>query len=166
MRGIVEKFGEKFTAETLDILDGYMERATSLTQNIAITKAIYNMVYAAPTKLLTDLRVRFLTIVDGNIAHENEEIRKITAKIFVTVLQKTFEPNFMTQTLDKQFLKKLHHYISIDQSREAELLVLTLKEILNQQPIELKLEDKIIRLCNPIPKPSSDPYHHPVVVPT
>lgn len=31
MRGIVEKFGEKFTAETLDILDGYMERATSLT---------------------------------------------------------------------------------------------------------------------------------------
>lgn len=54
------------------------------------------MVYAAPTKLLTDLRVRFLTIVDGNIAHENEEIRKITAKIFVTVLQKTFEPNFMT----------------------------------------------------------------------
>ena len=96
MRGIVEKFGEKFTAETLDILDGYMERATSLTQNIAITKAIYNMVYAAPTKLLTDLRVRFLTIVDGNIDHENEEIRKITAKIFVTVLQKTFEPNFMT----------------------------------------------------------------------
>jgi hypothetical protein len=29
MRGIVEKFGEKFVSETLDILEVYMERATS-----------------------------------------------------------------------------------------------------------------------------------------
>jgi len=81
------------------------------------------MTYASPIKLLTDLRVRFLQLVDGNISSENEEIRSLTAKIFVITLQKTFEPNFMTQTLDKQFLKKLHHFISLDQSREAELLV-------------------------------------------
>ncbi len=55
----------------------------------------------------------------------------------------------MTQTLEKHFLKKLHHLI-IDnsQSKEADLLVQTLKETLKEQPPELKLEDKIIRLCN------------------
>jgi hypothetical protein len=148
LRGICEKFGEKFVNEIIDILESYMERATSLKQSISVTKAIYNMVYASPIKLLTDVRVRFLTVVDGNISHENEEMRSITAKIFNTTLQKTFEPNFMTQTLEKQFLKKLHHYISIDQTKEADLLILTLKEILKEQPPELKLEDKIIRLCN------------------
>jgi hypothetical protein len=55
----------------------------------------------------------------------------------------------MTQTIEKHFLKKLHHLIIDDiQSKEADLLVLTLKETLKEQPPELKLEDKIIRLCN------------------
>jgi hypothetical protein len=54
------------------------------------------MTYASPIKLLTDLRVKFLQLVDGNISSENEEIRSLTAKIIVITLQKTFEPNFMT----------------------------------------------------------------------
>jgi hypothetical protein len=29
MRGIVEKFGEKFVSDTIDILESYMERATT-----------------------------------------------------------------------------------------------------------------------------------------
>lgn len=101
LRGICEKFGEKFVTEIIDIFENFMERATSLKQSVAVTKAIYNMTYASPIKLLTDLRVRFLTVVDGNISHESEEIRSITAKIFNTTLQKTFEPNFMIQTLEK-----------------------------------------------------------------
>ena len=72
LRGICEKFGEKFVSDTIDILESYMERATSLNQSIGITKAIYNMAYAAPTKLITDLRHRFLAVVDGNISHESE----------------------------------------------------------------------------------------------
>lgn len=36
----------------------------------------------------------------------------------------------------------------MDQTKEADLLILTLKEILRDQPPELKLEDKIIRICN------------------
>lgn len=133
MRGITEKFGEKFVGETLDILESYMERATSIDQNIAVTKAIYNMVSAAPIKLITDLRLRFLTVVDGNITSENEEIRSLTAKIICITLQKTFEPIFMTQTIEKHFLKKLHHLIIDDiQSKEADLLVLTLKETLKE----------------------------------
>ena len=134
MRGIVEKFGEKFVAEILDILESYMERATTLKQSIAITKAIYNMAYASPTKLITDLRVRFLTVVDGNISHESDIMRSLTAKIFNTVLQKTFEPNFMISVIDKHFFKKLHHFISMDQIKEADLLINTLEEILRDQP--------------------------------
>lgn len=64
------------------------------------------------------------------------------------VLQKTFEPNFMTATIDKSFLKKLHTFLTTGRTKEAEMLILTLEEILRDQPTELKLEDKIIRLCN------------------
>jgi hypothetical protein len=112
MRGIVEKFGEKFVSESVDILESYMERATDIGQTIAVAKAIYNMTFAAPIKLLTDLRNRFLTVIDGNICSENPEIRTLTAKTFITVLQKTFEPNYMTATIDKQFLKKLHNKLT------------------------------------------------------
>jgi len=55
----------------------------------------------------------------------------------------------MTQTIEKHFMKKLHQLVIDDpQSKEGELLVQTLKETLKEQPPELKLEDKIIRLCN------------------
>jgi len=86
MRGIVEKFGEKFVSETIDILESYMERATSIDQTIAVTKAIYNMVAAAPIKLITDLRLRFLQVIDQNITSENEQIRSLTAKIICITL--------------------------------------------------------------------------------
>ena len=78
MRGIVEKFGEKVVTETIEILENFMERATQVSQTVGISKAVYNMVYAAPTKLLTDLRQRFLTMMDSNLHHENEEIRKLS----------------------------------------------------------------------------------------
>ncbi len=85
MRGIVEKFGEKVVIETLDILESYMERASQVTQIVAISKALYNMSYAAPTKLLTELRSRFLTMTDSNLHHEAEEIRKLSSQVYMTV---------------------------------------------------------------------------------
>ena len=108
MRGIVEKFGEKFVGETIDILESYMERATSVQQTIAVTKAIFNMAFAAPIKLITDLRLRFLAVIDVNLASDVDELRSLSAKIICIVLQKTFEPIFMTQTIEKHFLKRLH----------------------------------------------------------
>ncbi len=56
----------------------------------------------------------------------------------------------MIQTLDKQFQKKLHHLIALNSDKEAELLVQTLKLMLKEAPLELKLEDKLIRLCYPM----------------
>jgi hypothetical protein len=72
------------------------------------------MAFAAPIKLITDLRLRFLAVIDGNISSEVEQIRSLTAKIICITLQKTFEPIFMTQTIDKHFLKKLHALLSVD----------------------------------------------------
>ncbi len=72
MRGIVEKFGEKFVSDVIDILESYMERATSILETVAVTKSIYNMAFAAPIKLITDLRLRFLGVVDVNINSDND----------------------------------------------------------------------------------------------
>lgn len=100
---------------------------------MAVTKALYNMAYASPIKLITDLRLRFLAVIDGNISSEQEEIRSLTAKIITIVLQKTFEPIFMTQTLDKHFLKRLNGLLTVDpKSQEAERVVATLKETLKE----------------------------------
>ena len=72
LRGIVEKFGEKFVAEVIDILESYQERATSQQETLAVSKSLYNMAFAAPIKLITDLRLRFLTVIDVNFASETE----------------------------------------------------------------------------------------------
>ena len=77
------------------------------------------MAYAAPTKLLTDLRNRFLSIMDLNLSHENEEIRDLSGKVFITVFQKTYEPLYMTSNLDKSFMKKLHSLIVSQNENEA-----------------------------------------------
>ena len=84
MRGIVEKFGEKVVNETLDILEGYFERAKTAVQTHAIAKTIFNMTVAAPIKLLTDLRSRFLGIMDAYLTNESQEIRDLSGKVFIT----------------------------------------------------------------------------------
>ena len=68
-----------------------------------------------------------------NISSDNEEIRSLTAKILCTTLQKTFEPLFMTSTLEKHYLKRLHGLLSVDPlSKEADLIVASLKEVLRE----------------------------------
>lgn len=79
MRGIAEKFGDKIVNECLDILDVYLERATETKEILVVSKTILNMVESAPNKLLTDLRNRFIAIVDSNLSHENQEIRNMSA---------------------------------------------------------------------------------------
>jgi hypothetical protein len=108
MRGIVEKFGEKIVGETLEILEIYLESATETIQVIGISKALYNMAYAAPIKLLTEMRGRYVSIMDPNLSHESEEVRVLAAQIFITIFQKTYEPSYIVSTIDKSFLKKLH----------------------------------------------------------
>lgn len=85
MRGVVEKFGDKIVHESLDIFESYLERATDEAHTIGISKALYNMTYAAPNKLLTDIRARIISITDPNLYHENEIVRDLAAKVFITI---------------------------------------------------------------------------------
>lgn len=48
LRGLVEKFGEQIVNKSIDIFEVYLERATETAQVIGISKALFNMVEAAP----------------------------------------------------------------------------------------------------------------------
>jgi len=111
MKGLVEKFGEKIVNDTLDILENYQERATEYSELLALAKVVHGMVGAAPLKLLNELRNRFIMLIDPNLSHDQEEIRMLAANSVCVVLQRTFEPLYMTSTLDKLILKKLHTYV-------------------------------------------------------
>lgn len=108
VRGIVEKFGEKIVSETLDIQESYFERATNTGQLMGLCKSIYNMVYAAPMKILNDLRGRFLQIMDPYLSDREQSIRELAGAVFVMIFSKTYEPVFITHNIEKSFLKKLH----------------------------------------------------------
>lgn len=54
-----------------------------------------NMTAAAPIKLLHELRNRFISIIDSNLSHEIEEIRNLSAKVFITIFIKTYEQAYM-----------------------------------------------------------------------
>lgn len=86
LRGIVEKFGEKFVGEIIDIFESYQERATTQSETLAVSKSLYNMAFSAPIKLITDLRLRFLTVIDVNFASESEELRSLASKTLCIVL--------------------------------------------------------------------------------
>ena len=104
MRGLVEKFGEKLVSESLDILELYLERATDNAQVLGICKTIYNMVHAAPLKLLVELKNRFISLVDANLANEAVEIRHLSTKVFTTIFSKINELAYTNATLDKSIL--------------------------------------------------------------
>ena len=109
---------------------------------VGLCKTIFNMTSAAPTKLLTELRNRFISLIDPNLSHDQEEVRNLSARVFLTVFEKTFEPNYMTHTLDKSILKKLHSYAvhdTADSHKQSDLLIEALKYMLKQAPESLKL---------------------------
>ena len=104
------------------------------------------MAAAAPTKLLTDMRNRFIGIMDPNLSNESEEIRLLSSKVFITVFSKVNDLQYIISTLDKSIHKKLHYYIIQNKKEGADLLIWTLKDMLKAAP-ELRIEDKLINLC-------------------
>lgn len=96
LRGICEKFGDKIVNESLDIFESYLERATEAGETIGVSKALYNMAESAPTKLLTDIRHRIISIMDPNLYHENEEVRGLAAKVFITIFQKLSDSQYIS----------------------------------------------------------------------
>mmetsp|Transcript_40988 Transcript_40988/g.30151 ORF Transcript_40988/g.30151 Transcript_40988/m.30151 type:complete len:161 (+) Transcript_40988:1361-1843(+) len=104
------------------------------------------MAGSTPLKLLNEFRGRYLTLIDPYLSHSEEEPRSIAANAVVVILHRTFEPLFMTQTMDKLFLKTLHGFVVNGKEKESNQLIDSLKKILNSG-VEMKLEDKLISLC-------------------
>lgn len=146
MRGLVEKFGEKIVSEAIDILESYLERATDNSQIIGISKALLNMAAAAPTKLLTDMKMRYINIMDPYLANEAEEVRHNAVLVYITVFQRAFEAAFVAQNLKWSFLNKLHTFVVNKEEEKSRLLIGSLDEMLELAP-DLKIEDKILNMC-------------------
>ena len=104
LRGLCEKFGEKIVNESIDIFELYLEKATDTPQVIGISKALFNMVEAAPIKILQDIRTRIIGIIDMNSYHENEEVRSLGARIYTTIFEKLYDIPFITHILDVHFI--------------------------------------------------------------
>ena len=146
MRGLVEKFGEKIVTEAIDILESYLERATDNSQIIGISKALLNMAAAAPTKLLSDMKMRYINIMDPYLANEAEEVRHNAVLVYITVFQRAFEAAFIAQNLKWSFLNKLHTFVVNKEEEKSRLLIGSLDEMIELAP-DLKIEDKILNMC-------------------
>ena len=62
------------------------------------------MTHAAPLKLLSELKNRFLSLVDSNLSHEKEEIRLLSSKVFTTIFSKIGETAYTNSVLEKSIL--------------------------------------------------------------
>lgn len=85
MRGLVEKFGEKLVNRALDIFERFLDTATESSQQIGICKVMYNMVSASSFRLLQMISPRMISILEDNLASEDEDIRNWSANVFITM---------------------------------------------------------------------------------
>ena len=92
MRGLVEKFGERIVNQSLDIFESYLEQATDLHQTSGISRVILNMSAAASHRLLYQIRPRLITFADPFLISDDDKIRELSAKVFLTIWKRINDP--------------------------------------------------------------------------
>jgi len=85
MRGLVEKFGEKLVNRALDIFERKLDTVTESNQCVGICKVMYNMASASSHRLLASISQRMISIMEGYLSSEVDEIREQAVKVFVTI---------------------------------------------------------------------------------
>ena len=108
MRGLVEKFGERIVNESLDIFESYLEQATDINQTSGINRVILNMAGAASHRLLLQIKQRLTTIADPFLVSDDNQIRELSAKVFITIFKRLGDPGYTQSIMDVSFLQKLH----------------------------------------------------------
>lgn len=103
MRGLAEKFGEKIVNEAIDVLESYLEKAEEDAQTVGICKAFLNMASASSDKLIHEIKMRFVQIIDQLIAHPNEKVRALTVQITLTYFYRIGESSSVNQVLERSF---------------------------------------------------------------
>lgn len=104
MRGLVEKFGERIVNESLDIFESYLEQATDVTQTSGINRVILNMSGAASHRLLLQIKQRLISIADPFLVGEDQEIRELSARVFLTIFRRLGDPVYTQNIMDVSFL--------------------------------------------------------------
>jgi len=146
MRGLVEKFGEKLVHEALDIFENLLDTATDLTQTVGVCRVLCNMAQAASHRLLIQISPRLMGIMDPFLASPSAETRDYATEVFVILFRRQSEKAWTDANLQKSIMDKLNVFIKDNKMEEADILVISLKQILNKAP-ELKLQDRLIALC-------------------
>lgn len=146
MRGLVEKFGEKLVNRAIDIFERKLDTVTETDQSVGICKVMFHMVGAASHRLLTSISPRMISIMEGHLSNESDEIRSWSTKVFVTMFQKMPDKNFIDPTLKNIIIEKLRMYNLERRKEDAARLILSLKLMIFSAK-ELRLQDKLLRLC-------------------
>lgn len=66
------------------------------------------MAGAASHRLLTQIKGRLTTIADPFLVIDNEEIRQLAAKVYLTVFRRLGDPIYTQNMLNTAFLAKIH----------------------------------------------------------
>jgi hypothetical protein len=109
------------------------------------------MVSSAPVKILTEFRNRFLAIIDPNLSSDVDEMRELAARTFIVVFTNIYDLVYVSATVDRSIMKKMHSYVVNKETKQADYLIMSLKKMFKDAP-ELKLEDKCMVLCGVVDK--------------
>ena len=92
MRGLVEKFGERIVNQSLDIFESYLEQSSDLHQTSGINRVILNMSKAASHRLLHQIKPRLVAFADPFLISDDDKIRELSAKVFLTIWRRLGDP--------------------------------------------------------------------------
>ena len=95
IRGIVEKMGEKLVITAIDIFEGLLEGSDDVSKLSGLCSVIFNMAQAASYRLLAVISPKLVSIMEPHLAHEQEEIRNWSVRVFVTLFQRQPEKSFI-----------------------------------------------------------------------
>jgi len=84
--------------------------------------------------------------MDNNLASDSAEIRDYSTEVFVILFRRQAEKVFLDANLDKSVMHKLNVLVRNEKTHEAELLIISLKQMLHKAP-ELKIQDRLLVLC-------------------
>lgn len=109
-------------------------------------RLLYSIAGSAHHRLLQIISPKLVEILDPYLSAENEDLRTVSSKVFITLFQRQTEKTFVDPILSSSFLQKLREFGQNNQESEAQRLIDTLKFMLQQAP-GLKIEDRMLNLC-------------------
>lgn len=110
IKGIVEKMGDKVVLRVIEIFEGLLSQATEKKQSLGVCRLLFSMATGAHHRLLQVIAPKLIEILDPYLSAENEELRTLTSKVFITLFQRQTDKGFVDPILNNSFLVKMRNY--------------------------------------------------------